>query len=68
MKGVNTFRAFVEAWYDGRLQDVIFYEDTSEDVKRMVCSILAGYAWDETNPYVAKPARRLNVLAQLCAS
>ena len=68
MKGVNTFRAFVEAWYDGRLQDVIFYEDTSEDVKRMVCSILAGYAWDEANPYVAKPARRLNVLAQLCAS
>lgn len=66
MKGVDTFRAFVEAWYDGRLQNVIFYEDASDDVRKMVCSILAGYAWDETNPYVAKAESRLNVLAEIC--
>lgn len=66
MKGVNTFRAFVQAWYDGRLQDIIFYQDASSDVREMVCSILAGYAWDENNPYVAKPGRRLNVLADIC--
>ena len=33
----------------------------------MISSILAGYAWDTTNPYVAEPKRRLRVLAELCA-
>jgi len=64
-KGVNTFREFVEGWYDGRLQDVIFTEDKSEQVKRMISSILAGYAWDVENPYVKKPTR-LTALAALC--
>ena len=66
MKGINTFRAFVSAWYDGRLQDIIFYTETNNEVREKVCSILAGYAWDETNPYVAKPERRIAVLAELC--
>lgn len=66
-KGVDTFRVFVEAWYDGRFQDVIFYPDKQQNVHEMICSILAGYAWDEENPYVAEPARRLSTLAKLCA-
>jgi hypothetical protein len=28
--------------------------------------VLAGYAWDETNPYVADPVRRLNALHEVC--
>lgn len=64
-QGVNTFRAFVEGWYDGRLQDVIFATDKSESVKRMISSILAGYAWDLENPYV-KDTSRLTTLAELC--
>ena len=32
----------------------------------MICSILAGYAWDRGNPYVAE-ARRLRVLEELCS-
>lgn len=64
-QGVDTFRAFVNAWYDGRLQDIIFSADKSGEVRRKVCSILAGYAWDRENPYVQKPGR-LNTLAQLC--
>ncbi|TQV87855.1 NAD(P)/FAD-dependent oxidoreductase [Aliikangiella coralliicola] len=68
LKGVNTFRAFVNAWYDGRLQDIIFYQDSSQQVRKMICAILAGYAWDENNPYVAQPERRLNVLAEICKS
>ena len=28
--GVNTFREFVEGWYDGRLQSVIFSEDKAK--------------------------------------
>lgn len=65
-KGVDVFRVFVDAWYDGRLQDIIFHENASNDVREKICSILAGYAWDDTNPYVAKPARRIQVLAEIC--
>lgn len=64
--GVNTFRAFVQGWYDGGFQDVIFHEHHSPDIRRMISSILAGYAWDRQNPYVAEPQRRLNVLRELC--
>ena len=64
-RGIDTFRAFVDAWYDGRFQDVVFFERQQTDVKRMIASILAGYAWDENNPYVQQP-RRLDVLARLC--
>ncbi len=65
-RGVDTFRQFVGAWYDGRLQDIIFAIDPKPDVQRMICAILAGYAWDETNPFVAQPERRLNAVAEIC--
>ncbi|NMM80850.1 FAD-dependent oxidoreductase [Acidovorax sp. SRB_14] len=64
--GVNTFRAFVQGWYDGGFQDVIFHEGHSPEIRRMIASILAGYAWDQKNPYVAEPQRRLRVLGELC--
>jgi flavin-dependent dehydrogenase len=67
-KGVDTFRAYVEGWYEGSFQDVIFYPNSTDDIRRMICSILAGYAWDERNPFVAEPKRRLRMLAQVCAS
>ena len=63
--GVDTFRSFVDSWYEGGFQDVIFYEDSSDDVRGMICAILAGYAWDRNNPYVAKP-ERLKTLEALC--
>ncbi|MFT0211454.1 NAD(P)/FAD-dependent oxidoreductase [Pseudomonas sp. F1_0610] len=64
--GVETFRTYVEGWYDGRFQDVIYYKNTQFEIRRMICSILAGYAWDTKNPYVAEHKRRLNVLAEIC--
>ncbi|MSO99402.1 MAG: FAD-dependent oxidoreductase [Rhodospirillaceae bacterium] len=67
-RGVDTFRQFVTAWYDGRLQDIIFALAPQPDIQRMICSILAGYAWDEANPFVAQPERRLSALAELCRS
>jgi len=66
-KGVDCFRAFVEAWYQGGFQDIIFYPKQDPQIKRLVCSILAGYAWDQANPYVADPAR-LKALAEICAA
>ena len=68
MVGVNTFRTYVEGWYSGTLQDVIFYQDPNPKIKQMVCSILAGYAWDQTNPYVKDSKRRLTTLAEICRS
>jgi len=66
--GIDCFRAYVNAWYDGRFQNIVFHKRQPADVRRMICSILAGYAWDLSNPFVADPVRRLDVLAQLCAA
>jgi len=65
--GVDTFRVFVESWYAGGFQKVIFHENASPEIRRMISSILAGYAWDTGNPYVAESKRRLAVLEELCA-
>ncbi len=66
-EGVETFRVFVNAWYDGRFQDVIFApQNANKKVRGMISSILAGYAWDTNNPYVKDSERRLNTLAELC--
>lgn len=66
MVGVNTFRSYVHGWYDGVFQDVVFYENAQPEIRRMISSILAGYAWDTNNPFVAEPERRLRVLGELC--
>jgi flavin-dependent dehydrogenase len=65
--GVDAFRAYVEAWYAGSFQKIIFHKNSSPDIRRMIASLLAGYAWDTTNPYVADPKRRLRVLEELCS-
>lgn len=65
--GVDCFRVFVEAWYEGRFQRLIFHPDAPPDIRGMISSILAGYAWDTSNPFVADARRRLGVLEQFCA-
>ena len=64
--GVDTFRTIVEAWYAGRFQKIIFHANPAPEIRRMICSILAGYAWDLNNPYVADTRRRLRVLEAVC--
>jgi flavin-dependent dehydrogenase len=66
--GVDTFRAFVDAWYAGGFQKIIFHERHTPDIRRMIAAILAGYAWDQKNPYVAQAKRRLGVLEELCSA
>ncbi|MDO5091309.1 MAG: tryptophan 7-halogenase [Cardiobacteriaceae bacterium] len=65
MIGVNTFRTYVEGWYDGRFQDAIYADHRDPGISRMISSILAGYAWDTQNPFVEKSARRLDALASM---
>ncbi|WP_030129191.1 NAD(P)/FAD-dependent oxidoreductase [Pseudomonas sp. QTF5] len=66
-RGVDTFRCYVEGWYAGTFQDVIFYQGGTAEIRRMISSILAGYAWDERNPFVSEPKRRLRMISDLCA-
>ncbi len=66
-KGVDTFRAFVDSWYRGGFQRIIFHHNQPAEIRRMLSAILAGYAWDETNPYVREPRRRLAALEELCS-
>jgi flavin-dependent dehydrogenase len=68
MLGVETFRTYVEGWYTGAFRDVVFYEHAQPEIRRMISSILAGYAWDRKNPFVAEHARRLRTLAEICAT
>ena len=65
-KGIDAFRAFVERWYTGELQDLIYYPRQTPTIRRMISAVLAGYAWDESNPFVADPVRRLNTLYEAC--
>ncbi len=64
MVGVDAFRTYVEGWYKGTLQDVIFHQDPNPRIKQMISAILAGYAWDQDNPFVKHSERKLNSLAE----
>ncbi|HHK5607205.1 TPA: tryptophan 7-halogenase [Neisseria cinerea] len=64
MIGVDTFRTYVDGWYDFRFQNVVYAPDRSPEISRMLSSILAGYAWDTENPFVAKSEQRLTALSE----
>lgn len=64
--GIEAFRAFVDAWYDGSLQRIILRKSMVDSrVKGMVVSVLAGYAWDHSNPFVRHPKRYLAMVDEL---
>ena len=65
MQGINTFRAYVSAWYNGTLPDIFFAAQANRDIMRQICSVLAGYVWDRSNPYVAQPERALPLLSKI---
>ncbi|WP_158972354.1 NAD(P)/FAD-dependent oxidoreductase [Paraglaciecola sp. L3A3] len=65
-KGIEVFKTFVMSWYDTGFQNVIFFQSEESEVKPMITSILAGYAWDETNPFVKSSTRGLRMLTKLC--
>ncbi len=65
MIGVNVFREFVNAWYDGRLQSILFSEDKTDKVTRSIVSVLSGYVWNQENVFVVKPKKMVDVIYQL---
>ena len=60
------FRAYVNAWYDGRFQRLIFEERQMANIKSMICAILAGFAWDETNPMTQRSGKKIEAMAETC--
>jgi flavin-dependent dehydrogenase len=64
MQGVNTFRSYVMAWYEGTLDTIFFSDRQDPEIKKMICSVLAGYVWDLSNPYVKNHKTALHKLAR----
>jgi len=60
--GVDVFRTYVELWYNGKFQAIMFSENLNDDFKRHICSVLAGYVWDYSNPFVRRHRRALEAL------
>ncbi len=65
MQGVDTFRSYVMAWYEGTLDTIFFANDQDELIKSQICSVLAGYVWDLQNPYVKNHKTGLHRLASM---
>ena len=64
LSGVEVFRTFVKSWYDGTLPTIFFGAHLDYHFKRQICSVLAGYVWDQNNPFVTKHSKSLGVLAE----
>jgi flavin-dependent dehydrogenase len=65
MQGVDTFRSYVMAWYEGTLDTIFFADNQDELIKSQICSVLAGYVWDLENPYVKNHKTALHRLASI---
>ena len=64
IQGVDTFRSYVMAWYEGTLDTIFFAEKQNHEIKKMICSVLAGYVWDTENPFVKGHCTALKRLAR----
>lgn len=64
-RGVDVFKSFIKHWYDGSLHTIFFNEQSSPEIRKQICSILAGYVWDLENPFVVKHKRAIPALANV---
>jgi len=64
-KGTTVFATYVKEWYSGNLPKLFFHQPENTEIKEKICSVLAGYVWDETNPFVKKHDRAISSIAHL---
>ena len=62
--GVDVFRTYVNGWYDGTLFDIFFAENRNPEIMSQICSVLAGYVWDENNPFVKNHEKNIRTLSR----
>ncbi|CAM3499456.1 NAD(P)/FAD-dependent oxidoreductase [Arcobacter aquimarinus] len=65
MIGINVFREFVYAWYEGKLQKIFYSKNKSDIIKNSISSILSGYVWDENNYFVKDTKRKIEALVAM---
>ena len=65
LKGVDVFRTYVNEWYTGRLKAIFFSEEGNPKFKKQITSVLAGYVWDDSNPFVSKHKNIINHLSHI---
>lgn len=64
-RGIDVFTTYVKEWYTGNLQTLFFHRPENQDVKRKICAVLAGYVWNEENPFVKKHDRVIRTMAYM---
>ena len=64
LQGVDVFRTFVNRWYDGTLFKILFAGEQSPELMSQICSVLAGYVWDQNNPVVRQHDKIIRTLAK----
>ncbi|MFV0562229.1 hypothetical protein [Malaciobacter mytili] len=65
MIGINVFREFVYAWYEGKLRKIFYSANKSELIQKSISSILSGYVWDEKNYFVNDTKNKINALVSM---
>lgn len=63
--GIEVFRSYVNGWYNGELQTIFFNPKINPEIKKKICSVLAGHVWDNSNPFVRKHRTILSTLAEV---
>jgi flavin-dependent dehydrogenase len=64
-KGVNVFATYVKEWYTGNLQEIFFHKPENPEIKKQICAVLAGYVWDDSNPFVKNHHRLVKAVAHI---
>ncbi|MGB5553997.1 MAG: NAD(P)/FAD-dependent oxidoreductase [Flavobacteriaceae bacterium] len=64
-EGVNVFSTYVKEWYTGNLQTIFFDSNDNPVIKAQICAVLAGYVWDQTNPFVKNHHRLVKTVARI---
>ncbi|MDG6774325.1 NAD(P)/FAD-dependent oxidoreductase [Thiomicrorhabdus sp. ZW0627] len=68
MLGIDVFREFVNAWYDGRLQTIFFAADKEPKIKQSITSVLSGYVWNKHNFFVKNSGVAVDTLVAMIES
>jgi len=64
-KGVEVFTTYVKEWYSGSLQKIFFHKPENPVIKKQICAVLAGYVWDQSNPFVKNHHRLVKAVAHI---
>lgn len=64
-EGIDVFTTYIQEWYTGNLQELFFHQPENPEIKKKICSVLAGYVWDKTNPFVLKHNSVIKNMAHL---